>query len=286
MTMINKINNYFKTSGQNVFDIAMYHNGECTYSTVNSACACQNSYSISKSIISIAVGIAQSEGYLSVDDHIVKYLSSDLPEIYDDKLKDVTVKHLLTMSMGQGEGYLFEKDRYTYDEKNWLKLCLSKPLEYNPGERFVYSNSCYYLLSCLLHKATGIDSLEYITKKIFSPLMIDCYAWERCPRGEIIGATGLYISSADLLKIGIMCLDGGKAPNGDTIVNAAYLSEATKIQAPNAKYGYGFWIGNDCYKAVGSHSQTIDVFPEKRLVFAAHAFEDNIKYEDILKQIL
>ena len=284
--MINKISNYFKALGQNVFDIAMYNDGEYTYATVNNACKCQNSYSISKSIISIAVGIAQSEGYLSLDDHIIKYFSSDLPEIYDEKIKYVTIRHLLTMSMGHGEGYLFEIDRYTYNEKNWLKLCLSKPLEYNPGERFVYSNSCYYLLSCLLHKATGIDSLDYIAKKIFSPLLIDCYSWERCPRGEIIGATGLYISSADLLKIGVMCLDGGKAPNGGIIIDPIYLSEATKIQAPKAKYGYGFWIGNDCYKAVGSHSQTIDVYPQRRIVFVAHAYEDNIKYEEILKQDL
>jgi hypothetical protein len=83
-----------------------------------------------------------------------------------------------------------------------------------------------------------------------------------------------------------MCLDGGKAPNGGIIIDPIYLSEATKIQAPKAKYGYGFWIGNDCYKAVGSHSQTIDVYPQRRIVFAAHAYEDNIKYEEILKQVL
>ena len=38
--------------------------------------------------------------------------------------------------MGNAEGYLFEADRYTYPERNWARLILSRPLAYEPGERF------------------------------------------------------------------------------------------------------------------------------------------------------
>lgn len=283
--MIEKITTLLKDSKHNVFDIALYSNGCAEYDTVNKAGACQNSYSVSKSVISLATGIAQQEGYLSIYDPIVKYFDLDLPCEYDEKLNSVAVRDLLTMSMGHAEGYLFEADRYSHAEKDWLKLCLSKPLEYAPGEKFVYSNSCYYLLSCLLRRAIGQDVLSYISAKLFAPLNIECYTWERCPKDEIMGATGLFISTADLLKIGIMCLNGGKAPNGKVIVDESYLTEATKIQAPDAGYGYGFWIGDGCYKAVGRHSQTISVYPDRGVVFAAHAFEDDIKYGKFIREI-
>ena len=63
-------------------------------------------------------------------------------------------------------GFLFESDRYATDERDWLKLCLTEPHPHKPGEKFMYSNSNYYLLSCALHRAAGkrtgvIASREY-----------------------------------------------------------------------------------------------------------------------------
>lgn len=88
--------------------------------------------------------------------------------------------------------------------------------------------------------------------------------------------------------VGIMCLDGGMY-NGKRIVSSEYLAEATRRQvniANSPNYGYGFWLNEYGYNGSGAYEQTLIVMPERRLVFAAHAFTDNIGYIGMINNAL
>lgn len=76
--------------------------------------ACRrNVYSASKSFTSMAVGIAQKEGLLSIDEKLTDAFKDDLPEIVSDNLKAATVRDLLTMCLGQEKSFLMAANART-----------------------------------------------------------------------------------------------------------------------------------------------------------------------------
>ena len=78
--------------------------------------ACRrNVYSASKSFTSMAVGIAQKEGLLSIDEKLTDAFKDDLPEIVSDNLKAATVRDLLTMCLGQEKSFLMGGERPYYE---------------------------------------------------------------------------------------------------------------------------------------------------------------------------
>ena len=83
--------------------------------------ACRrNVYSASKSFTSMAVGIAQKEGLLSIDEKLTDAFKDDLPEIVSDNLKAATVRDLLTMCLGQEKSFLMGGERPYYEDRNWV----------------------------------------------------------------------------------------------------------------------------------------------------------------------
>lgn len=285
--MLEKITSQIRERNLNVFRTVLYYNGVIEDETLIPAAPCQNCYSLSKSVTSLAVGIAQDMGLLDVNDLVIKYFRDELPAGYDKRLEQVTIAHLLTMSMGIDKGFLFESDRYNYSERNWVKLILSRPLDYEPGIKFTYSNSNYYMLSCLIHRAAELTMQEFLRRHLFDRLDINSYAWETCPCGEAMGATGLYMSTPDIARLGIMCLNGGMY-DGKRIISSEYLAMATasRVNIDNIGYGYGFWINKYGYCGSGAFEQTLIVMPEKKIVFAAHAFAGNANYHGMIESAL
>src|SRR5207302_7371480 len=96
-------------------------------------------FSLSKSFTSTAVGLAVSEGRLTVDAPVVSFFKDDLPAKIDDNLKAMRVRHLLTMSTGH------DKDATNptagAPDGNWVKAFLGLPVEHAPGTHFVYNSA-------------------------------------------------------------------------------------------------------------------------------------------------
>lgn len=93
-------------------------------------------------------------------------------------------------------------------------------------------------------------------------------AWETCPRGENMGATGLYIATRDMAKLGVLYLHNGMW-KGKRLLSAEWTAQAICRQTPYAAYGFVFlgW-------ANGAHQQTVTVLSKENIVLAAHAFAD------------
>lgn len=237
-------------------------------------------YSASKSFASIGIGIARDEGLLDLDDKIAPMFSDKLGENPDERVFDISIRHLLTMASGHGEGFLFGKQKHTYTEKDWERFFFSQPLAYAPGEKFVYNNGCSYMLSAIITKKTGLSLRDYLLPRLFDVLEIGNPQWFSCPMGRSSGGNGLFLRTEELSRFGQMLLDGG-VYNKKRVVSEEYLSMATTKQIDAGDYGYGFqfWICErpGSYMASGLYDQLAIVVPDKNAVVTvnAHVEKDN-----------
>mgnify|MGYP005726721205 CR=1 FL=1 len=178
--------------------------------------------SVSKQFVTMAILLLQEQGKLSVDDDIRKFLP-DFPE-YD---RPITIRHLVHHTSGirdyltlwslTGKSYLDNMDEApVYD-----MIRRQKELNFSPGEQHLYSNSCYFLMSMIVQKASGQSLREYAEQHIFEPLgMNDTHfhddnrrlipnrampymSWEggfgsMTMRFDLVGSGGLYSTVEDL----------------------------------------------------------------------------------------
>jgi hypothetical protein len=92
-------------------------------------------YSLSKSFTSTAVGLAVSEGKLSIDDPVLKFFPDDAPPGAGPNLRRMRVRDLLAMSTGHREEPRFG------DDQPWAKTFLEKPVAFKPGTHFLYNSA-------------------------------------------------------------------------------------------------------------------------------------------------
>ncbi|HIY25588.1 MAG TPA: beta-lactamase family protein [Candidatus Acutalibacter pullistercoris] len=233
----------------------------------------RNQYSASKSFTSAAVGIALREGLLSLEEPLVEAFPEELPEDPCENLRKARVRDLLTMCLGQGQGYLMGEQRPFLTERDWVKYSLSLPFPYAPGEKFVYNNVGPYLAGVLVQRRAGCHLVSYLTPRLFAPLGIQRPTWETDPLGYTFGAGGLFLCVTELGKFGQLLLQKGEW-EGRQLVPREYLEQATAKQVENGEEGYGylFWRGKDnSYRADGKYGQYAIVLEEEGLLLACNA---------------
>lgn len=227
-------------------------------------------FSLSKSFTSTAVGMAVAEGLLTVQDRVIQYFAEDLPADVSENLAAMTVHNLLTMNTGHDTDttdYL-----WTQPEGNWAKGFLARPVEYQPGTKFVYNSGATYMLAAIVQKLTGQTLLEYLTPRLFEPLDITGATWQSCPRGVNVGGWGLKITTDDIAKFGQLYLQQGNW-QGQQLIDQAWVAAATAKQvrndpSPNPDwaegYGYQFWrCRHNAYRGDGAFGQYCVVMPEQ-----------------------
>ena len=250
----------------------------------------RNIYSHTKSFTSTAIGIAISEGKLSLDDKLADYFPEKLPQNPSPELLNITLRHLLMMSSGFDKGMLFEDDRrsgagfpdYTY-------YVLSQPVQVQPGSKFCYSNADTHMAAKMLEKAVGMTLCSYLYERMFRPLEMGLPAWDCDPEGSTFGASGLRLTLAQMMKLGRLFLNGGMW-NGERIVDAAWVKEATGYQIATPinepwsdGYGYQWWRSPypDSYRADGAYGQITTVLPKSGLVVSIQCPEHG-NFGDVL----
>jgi CubicO group peptidase (beta-lactamase class C family) len=232
-------------------------------------------YSLSKSFTSTAVGLAVSEGRLSVDARVSSIFPSDLPATISDNLATMRVRHLLSMSTGHDKDATGPTTQAK--DGNWVKAFLALPIEHEPGTKFVYNSAATYMCSAIVQKLTGMTVLDYLTPRLFGPLGIETPTWEKCPRGINTGGWGLKVKTEDIARFGQMYLQKGKW--GDRqLVPENWIAEATSKQISNGTdpksdwaqgYGYQFWrCRNAAFRGDGAFGQYCVVMPEQDAVLA------------------
>jgi hypothetical protein len=239
-------------------------------------------YSVSKTFSAAAVGLAVAEGRFSLDDRLVDLLVATVPEevalrpsrraAADDRVAQLTVHHLLSMSTGHTEDTLEAMTDGPPEE--WAQRFLAIRPPQPVGSCHVYNNGASFLLGELVRRHTGEDLLDYLRPRLFEPLGIDA-AWDRDPLGRCLGWTGLHLRTRDLAAMGeLLRCDG--VWRGRRLLPEGWVARATAKQIPTSDtkpewtlgYGYQVWMGREGYRLDGAYGQFAFVLPERRLVVA------------------
>jgi CubicO group peptidase (beta-lactamase class C family) len=268
-TILNTLNAHIKSSLPHMRSLLIARHGVLVFEQYYNGASgneLQNIQSMTKSITSALIGIAMKDGYIKdLDNKVIDYFPGYKEIIRDSLFKDVTIRHLLTMSSGLDEAPPMTDIN--------IKSVLSQKIISRPGSIFRYSSPSSHLLSGILEKATGKSVTEYSESKLLSPLDIQEINWYKDKNGISLGCGSSLWRPQDILKIGQLYLDKG-VWNGKQILSDEYINESTKTQitgdfyGTRVKYGYLWWtdLFPAGYSARGFGDQYLLVIPDLDLV--------------------
>jgi CubicO group peptidase (beta-lactamase class C family) len=136
--------------------------------------------SMNKMFTAVAVAQLAQQGKLAFDDPLVKHLP-DYPN--QEVARKVTLHHLLTHTSGIGD-YFNEKYMETSKDRfravaDYFPLFVDKPLAFEPGKEFRYSNAGFMVLGAVVQKVSGQDYFDYVREHIYRPAgMVNTDAYE------------------------------------------------------------------------------------------------------------
>ena len=231
---------------------------------------CQNSYSVAKTFTMFAIGLLYDKGLLKLSDRICDIFSGELPGDMDRRWYESTVETALTHSLGLPGGFLdIDVAKYTDFGNDFLKYMLSYPLEYNPGTQHKYSDGAYYLLARIAEKKSGMPLDLFLRQEFPAEMELQEIAWSRCPQGHAMGATGLYIHSSDMVKLGMILRDKGKYRG------IPVLSEKWVDLALSREFAVDWDDEHRFFCKGGMYGQKLMVFPEQNRVAAVQSSDGN-----------
>ena len=275
-----------------------------------------NVFSVAKSYTATAIGFAIEEGRLSLSDKPVDMFAEILPENPDPRWQDVTLFHLLTMTSGHGKPHMMAVDRkklrgQTEEQmdpammKEWLLFAFTRPMMYQPGEKFSYGNLAPYVAGRMLEKAVGCSICDYLYEKMWEPMGTEKPRWDADLSGHTFAASDLFLDIADMAKLGQLYVAGG-VYKGRRYLSEEWVKAATSMQISSAPinptgcgkdeeagYGYYFWQNQKTgtFRAYGREGQFVIMIPEKRAVIVTQAMHSNVQqvldevWEHILPQL-
>lgn len=240
--------------------------------------------SVTKSVTATLIGIAADKGLIrSLDLPALEFFPQRTAANLDDRKKAITVAHLLTMSSGltcitsPGEVTLMQM----MASPDWVQFMLDLPMQYDPGTQFVYNSGGVHLLSAILHKAAGMNELEFAKENLFGPLGITNVAWPLDPSGaDNHGWGDLRLTPPDMAKIGLLYLNRGQW-DGRQVLSPEWVAAATTSHIATSNpahpgYGYLWWInGGAGFAAIGRGGQRIFLMPDQDLIVVTTSGDDN-----------
>ena len=285
-------NNY-----SNIAGMVVLKDGNTLYENYFNGCTANSRihvYSVTKSIISILIGIAIDKGYIkSVNKKVLDFFPDNTVKKGETTIQNITLKNLLTMTAPY-KYVIFAPYKKYFTSDDWVKFTLDLLGGRGKIGKFRYAPLIGPdILSGIIVKATGQSVLDFATKNLFSPLGItvetnvvfhskeeqiafnkakNISGWVADPNGVNTGGWGLTLSSRDMAKIGQLYLDNG-IWDGKQIVSKRWIDESTKEHSRweklNLPYGYLWWLDSDKehgYAAMGDGGNIIYVNTKKKMV--------------------
>lgn len=259
-------------------------------------------FSVTKSVLSILVGIAVDRGQIgSVEQKVLDFFPDYVPKRGEQTAQRVTIKDMLTMTAP----FKYKSAPYTkyFTSESWVKSALD--LLGGKGEigQFRYTPLIGPdILSGILSSATGQSALNFAQEALFRPLGIGVTqaitfqskeeqlsimkhrhesGWVADPQGINTAGWGLFLTPADMANIGQLYLNCG-VWNGEQIVSFDWIAESTREQSRckewgNLAYGYLWWlIDENSFAALGDGGNVIYANRKSGLVVAiASLFKPN-----------
>lgn len=225
-------------------------------------------FSVSKTVTSLAVGMLEGDGALSLDDPVLAHL----PELADTAAagsEAITVGHLLRMTAGNGYRWPGDDADHPGDP---ARDFLATPLVAEPGSAYHYSGGNTYVLGRVVHSISGLDLRDFLVPRLFGPLGIRNPQWLRCPLGFSLGAIGLQLRTSEITRIAQLLLHEGTRSR-DRLVPGDYIARMTadttdtgRADPDNRTYGLHVWLcaRDGAWRMDGIYGQFGIVLPEHR----------------------
>jgi CubicO group peptidase (beta-lactamase class C family) len=232
------------------------------------------SYSMTKSVLSLLIGIAMADKRIgSVNDSLGKYINDLTPSI-----ARLTIKECLQ----QTTRIKYDESYWPWsDEPRWYystdARALTKQVAIDPERPHGYENVEYnvLLLGMVLENATGTAISQYLEEKIWMRAGMEYEASfsidSEDKRFEKVG-DGFNARAMDMLRLGKLLLDSGTY-QGNQIIPFSWIDESTSFAQSvptnwqNTNYNYLWWVlKNGDYYANGHFGQYIYVSPHNKTV--------------------
>ncbi|MCI7301371.1 MAG: serine hydrolase [Clostridiales Family XIII bacterium] len=253
-------------------------------------------YSVTKSIVSILIGIAIDKGYIrNVQQKVLEFFPDYTVKRRETTIQHITLEHLLTMTVP----YKYRSAPYTnfFSSDDWVKAALDLLGGKGQIGQFRYAPLIGPdIMTGILVKATGQSVLDFAAENLFTPLGIaappnvvfdskeeqlafnraKCVnGWVADPKGVNTAGWGLTLSPMEMAKIGQLCLNGGTW-QGKQIVSPKWIETSTKEHSrweeQGLPYGYLWWVDEDGYAAMGDGGNVIFIHTKKKMVAAITSF--------------
>jgi CubicO group peptidase (beta-lactamase class C family) len=222
--------------------------------------------SVTKSIVSLLYGIALEHGLVpGLDTPIVDGFPEYADLVADHDRRAITVGHALSMTMGIAwdESLPYSDPRNSEiameHAADRYRFALGQPIVEAPGQHWIYSGGAVALIGALIARGTRMDLVEFAREALFAPLGIAAFGWWRGKDGIPAAASGLRLTTRDLLRIGQVLLDGGRH-EGQQVIAADWIETSFQpaVEAwPGTGYGR-LWYSNDAkVHALGRSLRTV-----------------------------
>jgi CubicO group peptidase (beta-lactamase class C family) len=245
-----------------------------------------NIRSAAKSVTSILVGIALSEGLF---ENLNQPIIDLLPEYFDNSntaKRQITLRHLLTMTSGLCSVETGALAFQLLASRDWTRFMLGLPLVSQPGEKFIYNSANSHLLSAVISRQADKTLLEFARERLFSPLGINQVHWGAGPEEVTFGGGNLFLSSQEMAKLGLLYLSDGLWGERQ-LVPSNWIAESLQphqVFLPTWDYGYYWYLHEEIddrrqmpvmtFSAAGTGGQKLLVAPEYDLILTAVAKTD------------
>ncbi len=243
--------------------------------------------SISKQFTATSILLLQEKGKLSLDDKVSKYL----PNL--TRANEVTLRQLLSHTSGYQDywpqDYVMPNMLQPTTAQHILDQWARKPLDFEPGTKWQYSNTNYVIAGLIVEKVSGMSLLTFLQQEVFQPLSMtsvlntdqerlgdtDPIGYLRYalgpPRpapkegqGWLFAAGELAMTAEDLAKWDISIIDQ------KLLQPASYHEFSTDVLLKNGlgtRYGLGVDVRNDAGHRSLSHGGEVSGFTSQNIVF-------------------
>ncbi len=269
--------------------------------------------SISKQFTAAAVLLLEEQGKLSLDDKVAKFL----PRL--TRANEVTIRQLLSHTSGYQDywpqDYVMPEMLEPVTPQKILDIWAQKPLDFDPGTKWQYSNTNYVIAGLIVEKASGMPLLELLKQRIFTPLAMtsvadvneeklsetDAWGYLRyalgplrpAPKegqGWLFAAGELAMPVGDLAKWDISIMD-------QTLMRPASYAELEREvvlkSGLGTNYGLGVHISEEFGHRAISHGGEVSgftahnlVFPDERVAVAALTNQDAVEAAQVIARAI
>lgn len=234
-------------------------------------------FSVTKSMVSLAIGLLAEEGKLSLDDHIIDYFPEKLPENVHPYMRALTIRNMLTMRA------VHNKTTYKLAGcTDWVESFFTTQPTHYPGTFYIYDTSSTHVLAALVEKLAKKELLMYLREKFLDDIGFSKEAYcLKDSMGVSMGGSGLMATPMDLAKVMYVIMNGG-VHNGKSYLPKEYLELALTRWSDNYAVGqtfeemqgycYQFWrTTHDGYACFGMGGQLGICIPEKNIIIVTTA---------------